>query len=160
MTSQALRQARIFAARGWPVFPCRPGAKIPATPHGFYDATTDPRQITAWFTRRPEANLAIANGAPGPDVLDIDEHGLAGNGFAAYARLCQAGLLDGATLHVRTPSTGLHLYFAGSRQRNGHLAGCHVDFRADGGYVLAPPSQIDGRPYRLIQAAGGRGGLD
>jgi hypothetical protein len=160
MTSETLRLARIFAARGWPVFPCGPGAKIPATAHGFYDATTDSRQITAWFTRRPDANLAIATGAPGPDVLDIDEHGLAGNGFDAYARLRQAGLLDGATLHVRTPSTGLHLYFTGSAQRNGHLAAHHVDFRSNGGYVLAPPSRIDGRPYRLIQAAEGRGGLD
>jgi hypothetical protein len=160
MTSETLRQARIFAAIGWPVFPCQPGTKLPATPHGFYDATTDVRQITRWFTRRPDANLAIATGAPGPDVLDIDEHGLAGNGFDAYARLRQAGLLDGAFLQVRTPSTGLHVYFTGSAQRSGRLPAHHVDFRSNGGYVIAPPSRIDGKPYRLIQAAGGRGALD
>jgi hypothetical protein len=160
VTSATLRLARIYAGRGWPVFPCQPGHKVPATPHGFYDATTDPRQITRWFTRHPDANLAIATGAPGPDVLDVDQHGVAGDGFAAYARLQQAGLLDGATMQVRTPSTGLHAYFAGSAQRNGHLAAHHLDFRSTGGYVLAPPSQVDGKPYRLLTAPQGHAGLD
>ena len=39
----ALRQALAYARRGWPVFPCLPGQKVPATRHGFRDATTDPR---------------------------------------------------------------------------------------------------------------------
>ena len=43
MTDATLRQALAFAARGWPVFPCQPGQKIPATRHGFRDATTDHR---------------------------------------------------------------------------------------------------------------------
>jgi hypothetical protein len=151
MTEATLRQALAYARRGWPVFPCLPGQKIPATAHGYRDATTDPHQITAWFSHG-EQNLAIATGAPGPDVLDVDQHGRAGNGFAAFARLRQAGLLDGAAAYVRTPSGGLHAYFAGSHQRNGHQPGCHVDFRSAGGYILAPPSQIGGTPYRLIQA--------
>ena len=54
------------------MFPCQPGQKIPATPHGYRDATTDPEQITDWFARHPDCNLAIATGAPGPDVLDVD----------------------------------------------------------------------------------------
>ena len=49
MTAAALRQALAFAARGWPVLPCLPGQKIPATAHGYRDATTDPEQITDWF---------------------------------------------------------------------------------------------------------------
>ena len=75
MTDATLRRALAYAARGWPVFPCQPGHKIPATAHGYLDATTDPEQITAWFTRHPGRNLAIATGAPGPDVLDVDQHG-------------------------------------------------------------------------------------
>jgi excisionase family DNA binding protein len=61
---------------------------------------------------------------------------------------------------VRTPSGGLHAYFTGSSRRNGHLPGHHLDFRSAGGYILAPPSQIDGKPYRLIKTAPGHGGLD
>jgi hypothetical protein len=160
MTDVTLRQALTYAARGWRVFPCQPGQKIPATTHGYLDATTDPDQITAWFTRHPGHNLAIATGAPGPDVLDVDQHGPAGNGFPGYARLRHAGLLDGATAWVRTPSGGLHVYFPGTTQRCGHLPGHHLDFRAAGGYILAPPSQIRGHPYQLLKTAPGHGPLD
>jgi hypothetical protein len=160
MTSPALRHALAYAARGWPVFPCQAGRKTPATAHGHLDATTDPAQITAWYDRHPNWNLAIATGAPGPDVLDVDDHGPAGNGYAAFARLTRAGLLDGAAAYIRTPSGGLHAYFTGSAQRNGHLPGHHLDFRAAGGYVLAPPSWAGGKPYHHIRTLGGDGRLD
>lgn len=155
-----LGAARRYASRGWPVFPCQPGRKIPATEHGYLDATTNPDQIEAWFAYRPDANLAIATGAPGPDVLDVDQHGQAGNGFAALNRLCRAGLMAGAAAVVRTPGGGLHVYFAGSSQRNGHLPRHHLDFLARGGYVLAPPSQIGGRPYELVSAGTSARSLD
>ena len=64
MTDATLRQALAYARRGWPVFPCLPGQKIPATRHGFRDATTDEQQITDWFGRGASRNLAIATGAP------------------------------------------------------------------------------------------------
>ena len=51
MTDATLRQALAYARRGWPVFPCLPGQKIPATRHGYRDATTDEQQITDWFGR-------------------------------------------------------------------------------------------------------------
>jgi Bifunctional DNA primase/polymerase, N-terminal len=160
MTGAALRQALAFATRGWPVLPCLPGQKIPTTPHGYCDASTDPEQLRDWFGRHPDWNLAIATGAPGPDVLDVDNHGSAGNGYPAFRQLKDAGLLDGAAVYVRTPSGGLHAYFTGSRQRNGHLPAHHLDFRSRGGYVLTPPSQIDGQPYQLISQPGGQASLD
>ena len=160
MTGDTLRQALAFATCGWPVLPCLRGQKIPATAHGYRDATTDEQQITGWFGRHPDWNLAIATGAPGPDVLDVDQHGLAGSGYPAFRRLRAAGLLDGAALYVRTPSGGLHAYFTGTRQRNGHLPAHHLDFRSQGGYVLTPPSQIDGQPYQLISQPGGQASLD
>jgi Bifunctional DNA primase/polymerase, N-terminal len=141
----------LYARHGWPVFPCLPGQKIPATQHGFRDATTDEHQITEWFGRGFTWNLAIATGAPGPDVLDVDQHGEAGNGYAAFAKLQRAGLVDGAAAYVRTPAGGMHAYFTGSNQHNGRLPSHHLDFRSQGGYILAPPSQIDGNPYRLIK---------
>ena len=160
MTDATLRRALAYAARGWPVFPCQAGQKAPATPHGYRDAATDEHQITTWFTRSLHWNVAIATGAPGPDVLDVDDHGAAGNGYAAFATLSNAGLLDGVAAYVRTPSGGLHAYFWGSAQHNGHLPAHHLDFRSRGGYVLAPPSQVDGKPYRLIRTVEADGGLD
>jgi hypothetical protein len=155
-----LRQALAYARRGWQVFPCLPGQKIPATAHGYRDATTDPDQITGWFTRHPDWNLAIATGAPGPDVLDVDQHGPGGNGYAALGRLRRFGLLGGAAAYVRTPSGGLHAYFTGTAQRSGHLSAQHLDFLSSGGYILAPPSQVDGRRYELIEKTGRHGRLD
>ena len=160
MTDAILRQALAYARRGWPVFPCLPGQKIPATRHGFRDATTDEQQITDWFGRSASWNLAIATGAPGPDVLDVDQHGPAGNGYAAFTRLHRAGLADGAAAYVRTPAGGMHAYFTGSDQHNGRLPSHHLDFRSAGGYILAPPSQVDGQPYQLIKRLPGRGALD
>ena len=161
MTDPILRQALAYARRGWPVFPCLPGQKIPATTHGFRDATTDEQQITAWFARHPGRNLAIATGAPGPDVLDVDQHGPAGNGFAAFARLRRAGLLTGASRlrphPQRRPARLLH------RHRPSATATCPPTTWTSGphgGYVLAPPSQVGGHPYQLLKTTGGHGRLD
>src|SRR6266852_180656 len=109
-------RALAYAAHGWPVFPCQPGGKEPATRHGFLDATCDPDRIAWWWRRQPDANVAVATGEPGPDVLDVDQHGPAGSGFAALNRLKRAGLVEGASAIVATPGGGLHLYYAGSGQ--------------------------------------------
>jgi hypothetical protein len=159
LATPELAEALYRAERGWAVFPCQPDSKIPATRHGHHDATTDPDQIREWFSR-PGPNLAVATGAPGPDVLDVDNRGSGGNGFDALTRLRAAGLLDGAAGVVRTPSGGLHVYFAGSHQRTAHLPARHIDFLSKGGYVLIPPSQIAGKPYRHTEILEGRGELD
>jgi len=155
-----VRRALAYASHGWLVFPCQPGSKEPATRHGFHDATTSPDRIRSWWRRQPAANLAIATGRPGPDVLDVDQHGDAGNGFAAFSQLKHEGLLNTVSAIIATPSGGLHAYFTGSDQPSGRLPSQHLDFRSRGGYVLAPPSQIDGRPYRLITHQADSGGLD
>ena len=160
MTNPVLRRALACAARGWPVFPCQPGAKTPATTHGYRDATTDEQQITAWFTGHPGRNLAIATGAPGPDVLDIDQHGDAGHGFGAAAGSATPGCSTAPPPGSAPPAAACTLYFTGTAQRCGHLPGCHLDFRSAGGYVLAPPSQVGGHPYRVLATTGQAGPLD
>jgi hypothetical protein len=142
--------AHRYAEHGWPVFPCVAGEKVPATARGFHDATTGHGQIQRWWARHPDRNVAIATGAPGPDVLDIDRHGEA-SGFPALRRLTEAGLTGQPQAIVRTPSGGAHLYYAGTEhQGNGHLEAAHVDFRSNGGYVVAPPSRVGGRLYEVV----------
>jgi len=129
-----LRAAQAYARAGWPVFPLIPGEKVPLSrTHGFQDASTDLDRITDWWGRNAGRNVGIATGSPGPDVLDVDQHGEAGNGFAAFNRLRRAGLVTGVKAIVATPSGGLHAYFAGTDQRSGKLPAQHVDFRAQGG---------------------------
>jgi hypothetical protein len=165
-----LRQALAYAATGWPVFPSRPDAdpcpapdrcqcKAPVTLNGFKDATTDAALIRGWWRRWPDANVAVATGEPGPDVLDVDIKP-AGSGYAALKRLKRAGLLTGATRLVRTRSGGLHVYYTGTSQRGGALPRHHLDFKAAGGYVLAPPSRVHGKPYQLLDHRDGNAALD
>ena len=120
------------------------------TLHGFLDGTTDHKEIQQWWRTDPRFNVAVATGAPGPDVVDVDKH-KEGNGFGAYNRLKQAGLVRDPMAIVRTPSGGFHSYFRGTNQRNGHIPGVYVDFRSQGGYVVAPPSTIAGRTYEVAQ---------
>jgi hypothetical protein len=154
-----------YANTGWPVFPCRPDGtpppdwKAPLTEHGFLDATTDPAAIRTWWARWPHANVGIATGTPGPDVLDVDVKP-DGNGFAALNRLKRAGLLAGAAALVRTRSGGLHVYFAGTAQGCHALPRHHLDFKSRGGYVLAPPSVVGGKPYELLDHRAGIAALD
>ncbi|MGO9079560.1 MAG: bifunctional DNA primase/polymerase [Streptosporangiaceae bacterium] len=146
------------------MFPCKPGGKEPDTAHGFHEATTDPDVIRAWWRTRPDRNVAIATGTPGPDVLDVDT-GPAGSGWAAFGQLKRAGLLTGASALVRTRSGGLHVYFVGTDQQCGRLPRHFLDFKAAGGYVLAAPSFVaaDVKPagtYALVDQRDATGRLD
>jgi hypothetical protein len=149
--SAARDAAHRYADAGWPVFPCRLGSKEPATEHGFLDATVDHAQVDRWWRRNPDANVGIATGAPGPDVLDIDhKHGK--SGYPALREAQQAGLIPTPAAAIRTPSGGAHLYYAGTGQRNGTIAARALDFRSTGGYVIAPPSYSTehSRRYQVI----------
>jgi hypothetical protein len=153
-TSPFVSAALAYGERGWPIFPCQPGAKRPLTAHGFKDASTDGGRIRGWWRRWPNANVAVATGAPGPDVLDVDTKNGA-PGMELFERVKATGLLRGAFALVDTPSGGLHVYFAGSEQAGGAV-GAHraLELKGRGGYVLVPPSvvlQADGslRPYEL-----------
>jgi len=149
-----------YAQAGWPVFPARAsrpgcpadgscGCKAPLTRHGVDDATTDLATVERYWDRHPDANIAIATGGAGPVVLDVDvAHGRPG--YASLNEATRAGLVPPPMMTVRTPSSGLHLYYPASPgQRNGSLPDRGLDWRAERGYVLAPPSAVHGRPYIL-----------
>src|SRR5215469_3123566 len=63
-----------YIQRGMKIFPCN-GKKIPLTPHGFKDATTDETQIRTWAEQHPGALWGYA--VPKDMViLDLDmKHG-------------------------------------------------------------------------------------
>ncbi len=143
-------QAHRFADAGWPTFPTAPGSKIPVTEHGYLDATTDHRTIQQWFRSEPESNVAVATGKPGPDVVDVDRKGDR-SGFAAWNDLRREGLAPDPQATIKTPSGGMHAYYRGTEQRNGHLPDKLIDFRSAGGYVVTPPSRgPGGRPYEVV----------
>src|SRR4030095_6094641 len=90
---------------------CSSPAKHPRTPHGVKDATTDPALITAWWTRWPEANVAVATGVgSGLLVIDVDSHD--GRDGEATLRMLEQhyGSLP-QTVQQLTGSGGRHLLF-------------------------------------------------
>ena len=130
---------------------------------GRWEASADPPRVPRREQRprahrgvvvaHAERNIGIPTGAAsGVVVVDVDVHGPT-DGRVAWKRAADAGLVDGAVLLVRTPTGGTHAYFpatAGREQRSWQAAAAGVDFRGDGGYIIAPPSQriIDGSVMR------------
>jgi len=136
-----------YAELGYLVFPCKPKQKTPLTPHGFRDATRDEAQIRTWWTRWPDANIAIVTQEI--LVIDIDPQGRSWpNDPERAATLTTAGAIS------ITPRGGRHYLFAKPlgvtwRCSAGKLAP-GVDVRTDGGYILVPPSAtVDGQ-YRWV----------
>lgn len=153
--SEFLTAALSYASRGWPVFPLVPKAKIPLLSkrhggNGFLDATTDKEQITAWWQRAPNANVGLRAGIAF-DVLDIDGEVGAESIAKALEELDEA-LPEGPT--SRTGSGGSHRLF---QPCGGNRAGLlpKVDWRGDGGYIVAPPSvHPSGGIYEWVEGPG------
>src|SRR5215212_4795841 len=71
-----MEAALSYAAKGISVFPCKPRSKVPATAHGFKDATRDEGTIRGWWEENPRYNVAIRTGKESNlVVLDVDKGG-------------------------------------------------------------------------------------
>jgi hypothetical protein len=142
--NQLLEAALQYAELGYPVFPCAPGAKTPATTHGCKDATTDEDIIIGWWENNPQYNVGLSTN--GLFVLDVDG---ADNPYLSTVN--QDDLL--AAPLQRTPRGGRHYVFGqnGQALRNTtSKIAPKVDSRADGGYVLVAPSVVNGKPYQFV----------
>lgn len=156
--------ALYYASIGWPVLPLKPDGKLPALPsahpdgdplrgkckgecgrlgHGLHDASTDADQIQQWWTRNPQFNIGLRTGIAF-DVIDIDGP----DGIRSLAELGDDVLPD---IHgkVSTPR-GLHYFVAptGDGNRAGVRKG--IDYRGQGGFVVASPSIVDGKRYSWL----------
>ncbi|MFI2478685.1 bifunctional DNA primase/polymerase [Nocardia xishanensis] len=145
------------AARGWPVFPLRPGGKTPAIKRWPQLASTDNDRIHHWWNTNPRYNTAIATGPAGLHVIDLDAghmHPPATDFSEALARL--TAVLPGpvpATLTIATPA-GWHLYYRAPNQPRLRCTvariGEGIDSRGHGGYIVAPGSRTPHGDYRII----------
>ena len=159
MTDRLGVAALRYAAAGIPVMPlhtpspagcsCRDGilcsspGKHPRLRHGVLDASTDPRLISWWWRRWPDANVGVATGSA-LDVCDVDtDDGL---------RAVQSLLGERPTGPIVRTGLGWHLWFAaaGVPSRVGVVPG--VDWRGRGGSAVAPPSRhANGNGYTFHQ---------
>jgi RecA/RadA recombinase len=136
------RAARAYLKMGLHPIPCRPRNKRPLfdwLPYQTQQPTLS--EIDAWWGEHPDANVALVVGR-GIMVADLD-------GPHAGRLLGEAGIeLPAGAPRVKT-GHGRHVYLApseGVRNRTAVLSvevdgvKSQLDIRADGGYVLAPPS--------------------
>lgn len=147
-----------LASAGFRVFPLAFNSKLPA----FKDqdwrklASNDPERVRRFYaealTEEPlDFNIGIATGES-LMVLDVDEkNGKAGSRALESLELRHGDLPE--TFTVGTASGGEHLYFRvppGVYVPNsaGKL-GDGLDIRGDGGYVVGPWSEVDGRLYEV-----------
>ena len=138
-----LNAAIEYAGKGMAVFPLKPRDKKPLTKHGVNDATTDFDTIEKWWKKNPNANIGIACGqvSGGLLVIDLDERE---NGVSGFDSLHEWESEHGElpeTARTITGKGGSHILYRVDHKENNRvdlLEG--VDVRADGGYIVAPPS--------------------
>ena len=146
MLDLALHYARL----GWPVFPLVPGTKDPFKgSHCFKDATLNANSIEEWWHQEPLANIGVATGRrAGLLVIDVDPRKT--TGWLDSLRELELP----QTFTVRTCSGGWHLYFSFSGDQRitvgaDLLPG--IDWRANGGYVVAVGSVVNGATYMIAK---------
>lgn len=139
-----------YAARGYSVIPIRPEDKRPYIPWKQYQTRpAKPEEIREWRARYPEAMIGIVTGlVSGLLVIDCDTP----QGYEAIQNL----LPETINLPMaRTPRGGCHLYLLfpdGCNLTVGSGICPGVDFRGEGGYIIAPPSvNSDGMQYSWKQ---------
>jgi len=142
--SSMLEGALLYANLGLPVFPVNPQNKRPYGGHGFHDATCDEDQIKRWWKRTPTAMIATPTGLlSGIFAVDLDRKEAGKDGVATWKKLAAEHGGVPLTLSSTTPSTGEHHIF---RHRYGlrcvvlDQIAPGVEIKADGGYIVLPPS--------------------
>mgnify|MGYP003146645956 FL=1 len=131
----------------WSIIPVRPDKKPCISWEKYQSELPTIAEIDAWWTQFPDANLAVVTGSiSGICVIDIDTS----DGLLRLSRLLGNVMTLNTPISL-TPRGGSHIYFScnsGDLSNNtGMIEGC--DFRANGGYVLIPPSTNGSKvPYK------------
>lgn len=150
MDSPMLTAALEYIAEHHPVFPVTI-QKTPYTEHGLKDATLLQIRVKEFWTRWPDAGIGMRT--DGLIVLDFDP---AKGGYESMAQMREKyGPFPTTRVH-QTGGGGLHMIFTnpdGKEHRNAvSFAGYQgVDIRANGGYIVCPPSKhLSGNCYEVL----------
>lgn len=154
-----LKEAALqYANIGLAVFPLIEKDKRPLTANGFKDATTDPAKIEEWWAIHPNANVGIATGQVSGGLVAIDmdvDKEKDKDGYHTFTKWCDDNflILPDSWLSI-TGRGGYHLFYKSAFPVPSKIGWLEdVDIRADGGYVVAPPSiHPNGTRYEWEQA--------
>ena len=140
--------ALAYAKEGLRVFPLAPNSKGKQVLHSWIEeATTNPDTIEYWWDINPQYNIGIVTGEK-LFVIDVDIK----NQHNGIESLKQYGKELPTTKMVKSPSGGFHLYYYDDSQEVKTRTGLYdgIDIRGKGGYIVAPPSMIDGNKYQFV----------
>lgn len=156
--SELFEAALKYAQMGLAVFPLQEKGKEPATNNGFKDATTEERQIKLWWRKNPNYNIGIATGQKSGGLVAIDmdiDKDQGKDGYRVFTNWCNQNflVLPDSWLSI-TGRGGYHLFYKSAFPLPNKANWLDsVDIRADGGYVVAPPSvHPNGNKYEWEQA--------
>jgi putative DNA primase/helicase len=136
-------------SEGMFVFPCNQKRR-PLAEHGLLDAVNNSEQVHKWWTRMPQALVAVNCGMSGYVVLDLDDQ-------SAIDLIRQEHPAWLETRRVRTQSGMMHLWYAaptGHRVKSTVKAIAEIpntDTRATGGYAIIAGLGEEGE-YRTLDA--------
>jgi hypothetical protein len=141
-----LDAAIALAAKGFEVFPIKPGAKFPPLVKDWPNKASNIVQFFGpWWDKNPDANIGIH--AKGMIVIDVDVN-KGGDDSLALLEMTH-GFPE--TLTTITPTGGRHLFYrTDAPVANGvDCLGRGVDIRGQNGYVVAPGSEVEAGRYRF-----------
>lgn len=141
-----LDHALKYLAQGFSIIPVKKGSKLPAVASWleYQKRLPTEKEVTDWWTKWPEANIAIICGqVSGIIVVDIDPgHGGTTEGLELPPTLC-----------ARTGGGGTHLIYKWNKDLIGAKVGVRagIDIRSEASYIVAPPSlHASGNLYEWI----------
>ena len=161
--------AKAYIASGYKIFPCHGVTtslkctcgnadctnvgKHPFTKHGLNDASGDIEEVAKMFQYRDDLNIAIRTGeVSGFFALDIDDR--KGGNISIDKLQSVYGSLPPTPVSIT--GNGGHLFFnypgVKTPSRSDVFGDQYpgIDIRADGGYIIAPPSMhSSGRQYKF-----------
>jgi hypothetical protein len=118
-----------------------------------HDWSKDPTQWLAWSQEFPGCNWLMVAGPSGKIVVDIDVKKVGQEvAWQTWVDWCEANDSPVHMPQIFTPSQGWHIYFDAPEIAFNQpaLVKGIIDIRAGKGYVLIPPSQINGAPYAWL----------
>jgi hypothetical protein len=142
MNNKMFDLAMSHMKRGWSVLPCGKDKKPLISWKHLQERFPTEYEVRQWFDIFPEAQVGIVCGKiSNLTVVDVENGG-------------DPSFLPQDTLIVGTGGGGYHYFFkyeegVGNKARIMKL----IDFRSEGGYVVAPGSSSEKGPYTLLQDA-------
>ncbi len=151
MDNSDLNQIHKYLDLGYYVIPIAPNKKTPIQKQWQKRPRMTVSQVNQAWEQKPLLNVGLICGSKsGILVVDVDTK----NGKDGLATLAELEKTNGPILtpRVQTPSAGLHLYLqmpdTPIKNKVEVLPG--IDVRSNNGYVLAPPSKINGKSYKWL----------